>query len=120
MIEEGKKLLSEGYTEYIDSIPSKDDLASIVYTSGTTGKSKGVMLSHGNIMSDMYAAACNVTIYGSTILLLPLHHAFGLTAGLFAVMSYGEMVYINKSLKKIIEDLKYSKPQNTFAVPIIA
>ncbi len=120
MIEEGKKLLSEGYTEYIDSIPSRDDLASIVYTSGTTGKSKGVMLSHGNIMSDMYAAACNVTIYGSSILLLPLHHAFGLTAGLFAVMSYGEMLYINKSLKKVIDDLKVSKPQNTFAVPLIA
>jgi len=120
MIEEGRRLLEEGYTEYKDVTVSKDDLASIVYTSGTTGRSKGVMLTHGNIVSNMYAASCNVTINGSTILLLPLHHAFGLVAGLFAVMNYGEMVYINKSLKKIIDDFKVAKPQNTFAVPLIA
>ena len=120
MIEEGRRLLEEGYTEYKDVTVSKDDLASIVYTSGTTGRSKGVMLTHGNIVSNMYAASCNVIINGSTILLLPLHHAFGLVAGLFAVMNYGEMVYINKSLKKIIDDFKVAKPQNTFAVPLIA
>ena len=120
MVEKGKNLISEGSSEYLEAKVDKDNLASIVYTSGTTGKSKGVMLTHENFMSNMRAACCNVTIDGSSILLLPLHHAFGLVAGLFAVMNYGEMLYINKSLKKIVDDFKAAKPQNTFAVPLIA
>ena len=50
-IDEGEKLLADGYTEYKDVVVSPDDLATIVFTSGTTGKSKGVMLTHGNLAS---------------------------------------------------------------------
>ena len=120
MLEEGREYLNDPACTYKSTEVSKDDLASIVYTSGTTGKSKGVMLTHGNLMTNMHAACCNVTITGDSILLLPLHHAFGLVAGLFAVINYGKMLYINKSLKKIGDDLKTAKPQNTFAVPLIA
>lgn len=102
-----------------DSCIEKDSLATIVYTSGTTGKSKGVMLSHYNLISDMYAACQYVTISGASILLLPLHHTFGLVAALFAVMFYGKTVYINQSLKHLMADFKKVKPQNLFAVPLI-
>lgn len=95
------------------------DLASIVYTSGTTGKSKGVMLTHQNLMTDLYAASCNARIDGTSILLLPLHHTFGLVAGLYSVMYYGHPLYINKSLKRIASDLQLAKPQNTFVVPLV-
>lgn len=119
-MEQGKELLFNGYKDFVDVKVSKDDLASIVYTSGTTGKSKGVMLTHGNFMSNMYAASCNVKVDGASILLLPLHHTFGLVAGLFAVMYYGYPLYINRSLKKILTDFQTAKPQNTFVVPLIA
>lgn len=118
-IEEGKQLITDGYTDYINKEVKKDDLASIVYTSGTTGKSKGVMLTHNNLMSDLYAASCNAKIDGTSILLLPLHHTFGLVAGLYSVMYYGHPLYINRSLKRVVDDLKKAKPQNTFAVPLI-
>ncbi len=118
-VERGNQLIAEGYTDYINAEVDKDDLASIVYTSGTTSKSKGVMLSHNNLMSDLYAASCNAKIEGTSILLLPLHHTFGLVAGLYSVMYYGYMLYINKSLKRIMDDLKKAKPQNTFVVPLI-
>ncbi len=98
---------------------NKDSLATIVYTSGTTGKSKGVMLSHYNLISDMHAACQYVTISGASILLLPLHHTFGLVASLFAVMFYGEIIYINNSLKKLMNDFQKVQPQNLFVVPLI-
>lgn len=118
-IETGKKLVSSGYDEFLDKQVSKDDLASIVYTSGTTGKSKGVMLTHNNFCSCMYGACCNVLLTGTSLLVLPLHHTFGLVASVFAVMYYGYPIYINRSLKKLSEDFKKAKPQHLFAVPLI-
>ncbi len=118
-IEQGKQLISNGYTDYIDVKVDKDDLASIVYTSGTTGKSKGVMLTHNNFCSCMYGACCNVQLSGTSLLVLPLHHTFGLVASVFAVMFYGYPIYINKSLKKLPDDFKKCQPQHLFAVPLI-
>ena len=119
LIEEGKTLIAEGYTDYLGAVVSKDDLASIVYTSGTTGKSKGVMLSQGNFCSCMYGACCNVLLTGPSLLVLPLHHTFGLVASVFAVMFYGQPIYINKSLKRLVSDFQKCQPQHLFAVPLI-
>ncbi len=119
MIKEGNEFFKSGYTEYVDVEINKDDIASIVYTSGTTGKSKGVMLSHYNFMSCMHGACRNVLLSGNSLLLLPLHHTFGLVASVYAVMFYGFSIYINKSLKRLSSDFQTAKPQHLFAVPLI-
>lgn len=119
LIKKGQNLIDSGYTEFIDADVKKNDIASIVYTSGTTGKSKGVMLTHSNLCSSMYGACCNVLLTGPSLLVLPLHHTFGLVASVFAVMFYGYSVYINKSLKRLSNDFKKCKPQHLFAVPLI-
>lgn len=119
MVAKGTNLLERGCCEYINTDVKKDDLASIVYTSGTTGNSKGVMLTHFNFCSSAYGACCNVLNTGPVLLVLPLHHTFGLTASIFSIMMYGNPIYINKSLKRVSDDLKKGKPQLVFVVPLI-
>ena len=70
-IDEGEKLLADGYTEYKDVVVSPDDLATIVFTSGTTGKSKGVMLTHGNLAS-VVTSSCMCFQGGNSVGFLPL------------------------------------------------
>lgn len=103
-----------------DYVPGKNDLATIVFTSGTTGQSKGVMLTHGNLAVDAYGAACSVCLEGTTLLLLPLHHTFGLVAAIYFEMLRGNTVYINRSLKRLTDDLRKCRPQHLMAVPLIA
>ncbi len=119
-IEAGRELIAQGQRDYIDAVVGKEDLASIVFTSGTTGKSKGVMLSHGNFAADSCSACCHVSVSGSSILLLPLHHTFGLVAAVFSEMMYGYPIYINSSYKRLLQDFQNGKPQNFFAVPLVA
>ena len=72
-IDEGEKLMKDGYKDYTDLEISPEDLAAIVYTSGTTGKSKGVMLTHGNLAS-VVVASCERFQGGNSVGFLPLNH----------------------------------------------
>lgn len=119
MLAKGSQLIRDGKREYLDITIEKDDLASIVYTSGTTGKSKGVMLTHFNFSSCAHGACCNVLNTGPVLLILPLHHTFGLVASVLSVMYYGNPVYINRSLKRLSDDFQKCKPQLMFVVPMI-
>ncbi|MBR3904833.1 MAG: AMP-binding protein [Clostridia bacterium] len=118
-IEKGNELIQTGYADYQQVKISKEDLASIVYTSGTTGKSKGVMLTHENFATNSVATCCNVMIKGPSILLLPLHHTFGFVAGVTCVLYYGYHVYINSSLKRLMDDFQKAAPQHLSLVPLI-
>ncbi len=117
-IEEGKKLIDEGYTEFLDHSVAIDKMAAIFFTSGTTGDSKGVMLSHGNIASDVNAACKNFVLNGPTLAVLPFHHTFGLNTAVFKVFHYGFPVHINRCLKQLQSDLKLIKPQTILVVPL--
>lgn len=90
----------------------------IMFTSGTSGRSKGVMLSHENIAEDINSSCKLFVLEGNTIAVLPFHHAFGLVVAVFMVLNYGYTIYINKSLKTIQRDLQQSKPQTMFLVPL--
>ena len=116
LILEGQASIDGGTNNRSNKNISQDTLAAIIYTSGTTGISKGVMLSHGNLALDTYSACSNCKFYGDTLLLLPLHHSFGLVAGVFVTMVYGYTIYINTSLKNISKDLLAAKPQSLFLV----
>ena len=118
LIDKGKRLIDCGGREYIEHKVDEGCTAVLVYTSGTTGVSKGVMLSHKNFALDAYASCRNCKVDGDTLLLLPLHHTFGLVAGVFATMLYGDTIYINTSLRNLSSDFIKAKPQYLFLVPL--
>lgn len=104
---------------YKNNAKLKDDNPAVIFfTSGTTGANKGVVLSQKNICFDLYAASSIFKPGGSAFNPLPFHHAFGLITGILKPIYYGVEVFINKSLKYILEDLQDAKPDTMFVVPL--
>ena len=101
--------------------PAINDTASIVYTSGTTGLPKGVMLSHRNILENSYGGLLCLDIFlGDTFLsFLPLSHMLERTAGYYLPMMAGATVAFARSIPDLAEDLVTIKPTVMVAVPRI-
>ncbi len=100
-------------------LPSQNDLACIVYTSGTTGKPKGVMLSHKNIASNVRSTLAHVKpeIGAKFLSFLPLSHMFERTAGYYLALATGSTIVFNRSLQYLAEDFKIVKPDVLISVP---
>ncbi len=96
-------------------------LATIVYTSGTTGRPKGVMLSHHNILSVIHAGLTMVSVYPDDIFLsfLPLSHTLERTGGYYLPMAAGSSVAFARSIPQLAEDLLTVQPTVMIAVPRI-
>ena len=96
-------------------------LASIVYTSGTTGRPKGVMLSHYNMLSIAHAALTMIDVYQEDLFLsfLPLSHTLERTAGYYLPMMTGSTVAYARSVPQLAEDLLTIRPTVLIAVPRI-
>lgn len=114
----GKQLFDNGDNSYYDYDLDPDKLASIVFTSGTTGKGKGVMLTQTNIVSDMTQGMYNFQITPKTLCVLPPHHTFGSTVNFVGHYAQGAEVYISNGLKYILNELKEEKPSHLILVPL--
>lgn len=113
--------LPEQYGEYTVSEVSTNDLASIVYTSGTTGRSKGVMLSHRNMLWNIEAGLKIAPMYSNDLFLsfLPLSHTLERTVGYYAPMIAGSTVAYSRSIPQLGDDLVEIKPTVLISVPRI-
>lgn len=110
------------YTETIERVNIEpDDLATIVYTSGTTGRPKGVMLTHSNIFTNAYSASIVEHFDSDDIFLsfLPLSHMFERTAGYYMPMVIGAKIAYARSIEKLGEDLISISPTILVTVPRI-
>ena len=98
-----------------------DSLASIVYTSGTTGPPKGVMLSHKNMLWNAWAGLNSMMVYPEDqhLSFLPLSHALERTVGYYLMMMAGAKIAYNRSIPELAADLQIIKPTIMVAVPRI-
>lgn len=103
--------------------PTPEDLAAIVYTSGTTGKPKGVMLTHGNVVSNVIATLEHIAPApqpGYVFLsFLPLSHTFERTAGYYLALGMGCTIVFNRSIMLLSEDFRTVHPDVLISVPRI-
>lgn len=101
----------------------RDDIAIILYTSGTTGLSKGVMLTHNNILSniDMMLKALEIDQTDTFFSVLPIHHVFEGTCGFLTPLTIGCLIFFARSLKskELLEDLKTARPTVFLTVPLL-
>ena len=120
LIEQGKKLLSNGNNEYINAEINNEEMSIILFTSGTTALSKAVMLSHKNIASNIYALNSAEKIYSTDVNLafLPLHHTFGST-GLLFFLSNGATNVFCDGIRYIQQNLKEYKVSVFVCVPLL-
>lgn len=113
----GHNELDGGAENYLDDTVTGDDLGFIVYTSGTTGKSKGVMLSQKNVASNAIAT-CRAMTGGQTVAFLPFNHTLSWASALFASPLLSEWGYLCDSLRNLQKDMVEYHPQHITAVPL--
>lgn len=102
---------------------AETDLAAILFTSGTTGNPKGVMLTHKNLVSDCYIAQSNLNIYHTDVFyaLLPIHHSYTMLAVFIEALSVGAEIVFGKRIvtKAILKDLKEAQVTMFLGVPML-
>lgn len=102
---------------------SDKDTAAILFTSGTTGNPKGVMLSHENLVSDCFIAQQNLVLFDTDVFynLLPIHHAYTMQAALICPLSAGCSIVFGKSMAvtRLLKELREGKITVMLGVPLL-
>ena len=116
--EEGEKAIEDGSVAYENARISPDAMSLLVFTSGTTGQGKGVMLSQTAILSDISNGLRILTAGKRTVGVLPPHHTFGSTINILGNLLLGVDMYISSGIRYIPKELKEHKPEHLIVVPL--
>lgn len=118
LLVKGEKLLAGGDARFLDAEIDPDAMSVILFTSGTTGVPKGVMLSHRNITSNIMDVCriCQVYQTDKTLSMLPIHHTYECTLGMLLVLYRGASTAFCEGFKYISQNMK--EAQNTFIIVV--
>ncbi len=121
LVSEGRKFVSEGNRSFIDAEIYADEMSILLFTSGTTGIAKGVMLSHRNICEDLMSAPTILMVHDWDIFfsVLPIHHTYECTCGFLMPLYKGAAIAYCEGLKHIVKNLSEVRPTMILAVPLI-
>ncbi len=117
----GKRLLLEEQRYFIDAEIDREAMCALLFTSGTTGMAKGVMLSHKNITANVYNMSkyVNVTDNQTGLSVLPMHHTYELTCHVFTCIYQGCTIAICEGLKYIVKNMAEAQATVMLGVPLI-
>ena len=121
IIEAGKVLIGNGNRAFLDAQIERDAMSIILFTSGTTGIAKGVMLSHGNIVEDLMASPTLLNVIPEDVFfsVLPIHHTYECTCGFLMPLYRGASIAYCEGLKYIVKNLSEARPTIFLGVPLI-
>ncbi|MBR5825472.1 MAG: AMP-binding protein [Clostridia bacterium] len=119
LAEMGKELLKKGDRRFLDAEVKKDDLAAVVFTSGTTGTNKGVMLSHFNFAANVEGVLEFLGPELSTMSILPMNHVYELSCSVLTAIYMNGIIYVNDSLKNILPNINDFRPTAMAVVPLV-
>lgn len=121
LIKVGKRKLREGHCEYEEAEVNADDLSTILFTSGTTGLAKGVMLSHRNLAQNVYNMSkfFRIPDGGRVLSVLPIHHAYEMSCTVMTSFYQGATAVICEGLKHIQSNFAEAECSVMLGVPLI-
>ena len=121
LVKVGKRKLREGHCEYEEAEVNADDLSTILFTSGTTGLAKGVMLSHRNLAQNVYNMSkfFRIPDGGRVLSVLPIHHAYEMSCTVMTSFYQGATVVICEGLKHIQSNFAEAECSVMLGVPLI-
>ena len=119
LLDRGMELYRSGYAVYTSHMRSSDPhaLKLLLYTSGTTGKAKGVMLTEDNLVGVVYYGLQVSTIYTTGLSVLPYHHSYEAVTDLLVSLHHHSTLAINESLAAVLKNLQEYHPDYIYLVP---